>query len=381
MIHATTGVEELDDFAVLFRRYMTRRRITQAVLAKKIKVDRSTISRWLSECVQKPPLDKVLACAEVLELNEAEIKVFLKSAGYAQNIVNSLGHEKIEDKGSEGEPLVPFGTRPVIRPCDFFGQTALLEEIFDAWDRPVLEHIAVIGDRLTGKTSLLNYLKAIHNIRPGSLRPQQRGDWLEEPYQWAVVDFRDPRMQKLEGLLWHLLNELRLPQVEKQDLEHFMEIVEEQLILPTVILMDNIEIGLRSPELDQIFWEAMRHIGTSPSGPQTGFCVTSRRSPGQLEELAAELGKPSPFFNTFDSKTLGPFTEAEARNLLAYAPQPFESAGVDWILEHSRRWPVILQEFCKLRLQALKHPQQHGEWQAECLRMATEKYGHLLSPP
>ncbi|MCP4696632.1 MAG: helix-turn-helix transcriptional regulator, partial [Gammaproteobacteria bacterium] len=31
---------------MLFSRY--RRRITQAVLAKKIKVDRSTISRWLS---------------------------------------------------------------------------------------------------------------------------------------------------------------------------------------------------------------------------------------------------------------------------------------------------------------------------------------------
>ncbi len=168
--------------------------------------------------------------------------------------------------------------------------------------------------------------------------------------------------------------ELGLPIPEHCDLDRFIEIIEEELTFPAVILLDDIEFGLESAELDQRFWNTLRHLASSPAGRRIGFCITSRQAPAQLETYAAELGKPSPFFNTFETKKLHPFTPSEAQEFLAC--MAIERAEADWLIAQLGGWPVVLQEACKLRRDA--HPQAQDAWRQGCLKLR-EKYAHLYA--
>ncbi|MEN8217660.1 MAG: hypothetical protein ABFS56_15080 [Pseudomonadota bacterium] len=128
----------------------------------------------------------------------------------------------------------------------------------------------------------------------------------------------------------------------------FTDVLDAQL-QPTVILMDRIEIGLQSPGLDEEFWSNMRYLSQHCAGGRVGFCVASRYPLAELEKLAEEVGKPSPFCNVFSEFKLGALTEDEARTLLGAVSEPFSQDDTDWILEQSQCWPVLLQMLCKVR--------------------------------
>jgi len=278
--------------------------------------------------------------------------------------MNNIGSNMPDNDG----PLVPATTmRPIIHPAQFFGREDQLEIIFAAWKRVPLEHVIAVGLKRSGKTSLLNYLRFIHNKK--KLRDRQRHDWIKQEYNWVFVDFENVRMRRPESFLRYVLKELQLPNDKSDDWTELAEILEDNIEKPTVILRDNIEIGLQLPDLDEQFWGHMRYLGNHVS--ELGFCVTSRHSLDELEKLAEELDKPSPLINVFGDIKLGPLTEAEARELLGCTS--LSKADAEWIIENSQRWPVLLQELCRIRLES----EEGEDWKKEGLEKI-ERYPDLL---
>ncbi|MBE7555718.1 MAG: ATP-binding protein [Anaerolineales bacterium] len=318
-----------------------------------------------------------------LEDLEALARELVKRNGLTREALKQLlasaGHPQPAALTNELYPLrqefAPFVVGPPItHPRQFFGREQELKRIFGLWKRFPLQNVAVIGLPRCGKTSLLRYLQQITAAAPAQLRPGQRADWLPQPerYRWVLVDFQDARMGQPESLLRYLLTSLNLPVPEPCRLSNFLDTVGQYLQNPAVIMMDEIGAGLASPELDQQFWWSLRSLSNYTEG-KLGFLLTAHETPALL---AHEYGKPSPFFNIFGhTLQLGPFNEAEARELLASSPKPFAPADVEWMLAQSGRWPVLLQILGETCLTALEEGQAGPAWRAEGLsRIAPLQY-------
>ena len=306
-------------------------------------------------------------------LNRSECEQFLHAANhpYLENVLDELSPilngEPLKQERSLQE-LSPFvAGPPITTPRQFVGREYELRRIFGLWRRFPLQHMAVIGARRSGKTSLLHYLMNITRAKPSELRPGQRSDWLPRPerYRWVFVDFQDARMGNRDRLLRHLLVSLDIPAPASCDLDIFMDLASAHLQTPTVILIDEIEAGLAAPELDEPFWWSLRSLVNNSMGGNLAFLLMSCGPP---DRVARDYNKPSPFFNIFHTLELGPFTDAEARELIASSPRPFASADTAWILDQSGRWPCLLQILCQTRLTAIEESETDNFWRDEGLR-------------
>ncbi len=295
--------------------------------------------------------------------------------------------QEIADKEAEAQPnhnstieeTSPFVTgSPITHPRNFFGRQKELKRLFNLLKRHPLQNAAIIGKRRIGKTSLLHYLKNITTTPPKELRPNQKYDWLPNPeiYKWIFLDFQDPRMASRERFLSYILESLRMKVPEPCDLDNFMDVVSDNLHHPTVILLDEIGVGLqRCPELDDGFWESLRSLATNYTGGNLAFILATYESP---IELAHHTGHSSPFFNIFGyTAYLGALSEEEARELIASSPISFADENVEWILEQSQRLPLLLQILCRECLFNLEDGDT-DDWHEEGLRQI-EPFAHLLS--
>ena len=61
--------------------------------------------------------------------------------------------------------------------------------------------------------------------------------------------------------------------------------------------------------------------------------------------------------------------DPERRQRVASSPFAFSAADVHWFLEHTRRWPILLQILCRERLLSLQdgEPSDSLDWRAEAL--------------
>jgi hypothetical protein len=268
---------------------------------------------------------------------------------------------------------------PIEHPRQFFGREKELKRLFNLLKTHPLQNAAIIGKKRSGKTSLLNYLSRITTTPVEELRPGQRSDWLPHPevYRWIFVDFQDSRMAKRERLLRYLLESMELPVPNPCDLESFMDQVSGRVLRPTVILLDEVGVGLqRCPELDDEFWECLRALATNQTGGNLAFVLATPESP---MDLAHNNGHSSPFFNIFGyTTTLTPFNELEAKELIDSSPLPFPIEDTDWILHRSGRWPLLLQIFCSIHLFYLKDEDLSDDWQVEGLEQIA-KFRDLLN--
>ncbi|BAP58143.1 hypothetical protein THII_3846 [Thioploca ingrica] len=370
----------MPSFAELLISYMKRCGISNAELAKKIKVRRDVLLEWLTDEFSLPlERDEVLRCAYHLNLTTAECENLLLAAGLVEDdnepepVKLIQSNLPISLNTWHSSPFV-IGP-PITEPHQFFGREYILKRIFDVWKYTPLQHIAIVGLKRSGKTSLLHYLRRIIDTPAEQLRPKQRNNWLSPGYQWIFVDFQDPRMGYQESLLRHILIELDMPVPEPCDLVSFMEIIDNYLEIPTLILLDEISAGLASPDLDEQFWWGMRSLGSHHAGGKIGFLLTAHQAP---EEMILDDNKPSPFFNIFGHVLyLGPLTEPETLSLIASSPIPFAPADIDWIMHQSGQWPALLQILCHARLTALEEGKTDETWKTEALRRMNP-YRYLL---
>jgi transcriptional regulator with XRE-family HTH domain len=309
--------------------------LTEAELADKISVSAKAIPHWRASA-QYPKCKTVKKIAKILKLTPEQQNEFFLAAGCVPN------------QSDENSPdlIVPIVGRPITHPCQFFGRDNLLDRIRHAWREPsALEHVVVVGPRHSGKTSLLNYLQNVNQTPPSQLRPEQPqgwNDWRPDGFQFAKIDFRDSALCQPENLLREILHQLNLTEPTPCDFTHFVELI-KQLERPTVILMDEIGLGMKAPSrLDYIFWTNMRSLVTH-SG-KLGFLVTAHEL---LEELVLNIGRASSFFNVFGNfLEMGPLLKNEATALLSYFPYPVTPEDTLEILENSDCWPARLQKNC-----------------------------------
>lgn len=291
----------------------------------------------------------------------------------------AIAYKETNPQLSQTEESSPFITGPIItHPRHFFGRQRELKRLFDLLKRHPLQNAAIIGKRRSGKTSLLHYLKNITKTPPEQLRPGQKFDWLPHPenYCWIFVDFQDVRMASQERLLGYILECLKIKVTTLCSLDNFMDVVSDNLHKPTVILLDEIGVGLRRcPELDDEFWESLRSLATNHTGGNLAFVLATHESP---IELARHTGHSSPFFNIFGyTATLGPLIEKEARELIASSSIPFPAEDVAWILEQSGHWPILLQILCRERLFSLEDGEMGEDWRKDGLEQI-KPFTHLL---
>ncbi|MEG4996789.1 ATP-binding protein [Microcoleus sp. B4-D4] len=280
--------------------------------------------------------------------------------------VVARANQPADSNESETSPFITGN--PITNPRCFFGREKELKRLFNLIKRKPLQNAAIIGKKRSGKTSLLQYLKNITTTPIEKLRPNQKSDWLPNPenYRWIFVDFQDSRLQNREGLLRYILECLKMAVPNPCDLDRFMDVVSYNLHQPTVILLDEIGVGLqRCPELDDGFWESLRSLATNQTNGNLGFILAAPESP---IELASSTGHSSPFFNIFGyTTTLGAMTESEARELISSSPIPFPDEDVEWILNQSKCWPLLLQILCRERLFSLEEGETGDDWQEEGL--------------
>ncbi|MEM9162777.1 MAG: AAA family ATPase [Cyanobacteria bacterium P01_F01_bin.4] len=285
-----------------------------------------------------------------------------------QTIVHIEGEHARPPVTQVGE-LAPFNVGiPVPHPACFFGRTREISRCFSLLKRHPLQNIAIIGPRRSGKTSLLKHLASLTTVPLDQLRPHQKSDWLPYPehYRWIFIDFQDARFATREGILHYLTKALGIEVTAPCDLASFMELVSDHLKHPTIILLDEIGVGLkRCSELDDTFWESLRSLATNQTGGNLAFILASHEAPMQL---ASHTGHSSPFFNIFGyTTTLGPLSHNEAGELIARSPIPFSADETEWILTHSGGWPFLLQILCSNRLMALENQERDNVWQTEGL--------------
>lgn len=240
-------------FGNLLTKYMRRIAVGDKILAYKIGVTDETIRKW-KQCYSRPKQEnynKIMAGAEFLRLTPSEEQKFLQAAF---------------PKMPMPKTCEPIPGRPIERPEQFFGREVLLQWLLDLWTRLPLQPIAIIGAKCTGKTSLLHYL----NTMTFKKLPD---------YRIVLAEFQDIVLHKREGILRHLLNELTIPLPQPLTLENFIYAVGDNLQQPTIILLDDIDIALNAPELDQEFWTGLRSLTIHVRGGKLTFLITCEEPP------------------------------------------------------------------------------------------------------
>ncbi|BAY11293.1 ATP-binding protein [Calothrix sp. NIES-2098] len=307
------------------------------------------------------------------QLNQIEAQI---TANQVQlSLPSNIQPHQPQPNNEEASPFITGS--PITQPRYFFGREKELKRLFNLLKRHPLQNAAIIGKKRSGKTSLLHYLKNITTTPRQQLRPNQKSDWLPQPenYQWIFIDLQDARMQNRDGLLKYILESLNIQVPTPCNLDYFMDVVSDNLHKPTVILLDEIGVGLqRCPELDDGFWESLRSLATNHTGGNLAFILATPESP---IELAHNTGHSSPFFNIFGYIAhLEALTQQEARELIASSPIPFDDTDVEWILNQSQFLPILLQILCRERLFTLEEGEDEN-WHEEGLRQM-KPFAHLL---
>jgi hypothetical protein len=240
----------------------------------------------------------------------------------------------------------PYLNRMMIRqPEDFFGRASEVRKVFSRLDAPHPQSIAIVGDRLIGKSSLLNYIR----MKPTKLR------FLSDPDRTIVIliDLQRETDMSPEAFLGLVLDMIAHEQPERFDprpysrdragaLKAFEKL--NKTGLRTVIMLDEFEVIASNPAFGHEFYSFIRYAANNC---KIAFITSSAMD---LQHLTAHHDfADSPFYNIFSNLLLRALEKDEAADLIAV---PSERAGcplqpyTNDILNMSGRFPFFIQLAC-----------------------------------
>ena len=306
-----------------------------------------------------------------LHLDECLRMLRAADHAHAQEFVSKLFDQSGQPKPvpARSDSQRPISMSKPIPPDQFVGRANEVKHILRWWHKPPMQDGIVIGPRRSGKTSLVRYLA--HCLQQGQ-EPLPVG----AGYRVVNIDFSLSRMCTMQALLKHVLGALQLDAPTSCDLETFMDIVTSCNCwqTPTVFIMDEVDLGLKSPELTTAFWNNLRYLVSNVTDGNLGFLLACSHDPA---EIAKQEGKTSHFFNILKTVALGPLTEPEARALIDTTHPSLSEADTTWILRHSQCWPVTVQTLCHEKGMALEQGETGDGWREPALAQLAA-YRHLL---
>jgi uncharacterized membrane protein (Fun14 family) len=232
----------------------------------------------------------------------------------------------------------PFFYGGRVEPEQFIGRRAELQRIFAGLEvahTGQMQSFSVVGPRRIGKSSLLFYVA------------QRYARYLHDaaPYRFAYIELQDAHCHTLTGLLDGILKQLGAGQLvgNAPPLVEFQDAIlalKARDILPVVCLDEFEELIHHRDQFTFDFYESWRFLMNQHA---LAF-ITASKVP--LIDLAQTLGYTSPFFNIFTHLTLGEFTDAEARELIARGAacdRPFTPTEQNELLLLAGKHPYKLQ--------------------------------------
>lgn len=211
-----------------------------------------------------------------------------------------------------------FGN-PIRDPARFFGRQDELRQVASRLLSSVHESTAVVGERRSGKTSLL-----LHISHPLVM---ERLGFDSQRYCLVYIDFQglvditpqrfwERLLKKMrravchQGLQEQIESLLKMPAFDLFDLEDLFESA-ASAGLTTVLLLDEFEYITQNPNFKADFFGGLRGLAIHHNLP----LVTATRR--DLVDLChSDEIKGSPFFNIFASVVLRPFSRQEVYDLV-----------------------------------------------------------------
>lgn len=266
------------------------------------------------------------------------------------------------------EPLDSLSISKPVAPAQFVGRARELRQVLGWWRKAPMQDGIVIGPRRSGKTSLARYLEQCllhgHPALPAGTS-----------YRVVNLDFSLSSLCQLQPLLRCIVQKLGLDGPAPENLEQFMDLItcDDCWRVPTVFLLDEVELALKSPEITTPFWNNMRYLVNTVADGNLAFLLFSKSNPA---DVAKQEGKTSHFFNILKTQPLGPLATHEAQTLVNNVQPHMPPEDVDWLLTHSHQWPVVIQMLCQEYATAQAASEPLGAWRTTALAQL-DHYRHL----
>lgn len=278
-------------------------------------------------------------------------------------------------------------SNPIDDPRYFYGRHQEMRQVIERLTSPGFESSSIVGGRRIGKSSLLQVLQHHQMSERFGLSDKftfidvnlsQVSDMTQDIF-WRLVlsemqsAFAD---ENLSNQIGEILNKER---VSLYDVDTIFETVVDQG-LKVVLLLDEFENAIRSPNLDVNFYQGLRSL---IGGRKLAVITASNRELAHYT-LTTEI-KSSPFFNVFTNIYLSPFSTQEAHELikgyLKGTDVSFTKDDVECVTRISGCHPHFLQLACFYLFEFYREKKRISKVDREKARQAAEENFGVQAEP
>ncbi len=310
------------------------------------------------QCLEKEQRNRFQSFKEIID----QLRVLQQ--GLKDSLTASVSISQIKSYASRSSKRNPYLNRVMIQhPIDFYGRKREIRRIYSRLDAPHPQSISIVGERRIGKSSLLNY---IYNKKNRKANMQNYGDAI-----FAYLDFQrnvDFDTTKFIDFLFSVFSYetgdgAQYTEREKS-LDQLKDVIQElnDRGKRIILLMDEFESITKNEKFPESFFAFLRSMANT----YRVAYVTS--SYDELQHMCHNKDiSDSPFFNIFSTLPLRPFSEEEARELIAI-PSKREGAAIepyaDAILDMAGCHPFYLQIACSYVFEHLiDEPERIPDWE------------------
>src|SRR6266516_3405787 len=246
-------------------------------------------------------------------------------------------------------PSNPYYDYDAVRDLSmFFGRQDELRILYDAIDKR--QCFSIVGSRHIGKSSLLKFL--------GVPELQQRYGYDLHDRLFILTDWREYLQKTREDFFGRVCDQIVFQSQHTITLhssslsgeDRFKKLLEDirRVGFRPVLLMDAFDKVTKNTHFDPDFFSFLRSL----AGIYDLISYVTASIKPLYEVCHSDAVASSPFFNIFQTCTVGPLTLEEARELITFPAHrvgyDFTHEEVEWILAQAGRHPFFVQVTCRL---------------------------------